>query len=212
MKKHLFTLIEMLVVIAIIGILASLLMPSLHKALDLSRSVSCQNNLKNLYIMSNSYASDYDNQLAPVYIVTSYGERVFSQFMTMYTDNPAPLSYWSESQLKPYLEKSVFSCSSIKDFFLSEYGMNFESMLENSDWSGRLLGIKLTKLKYPTKTRYLTDAYNDEIFGSQRIVWYGVSNSTTVNFRHNDYTNLLLMDGHVNSYDRFSFDANTVSY
>jgi len=42
--KTAFTLIEMLVVIAIISILASLLMPSLDNAIKMGRSAVCSNN------------------------------------------------------------------------------------------------------------------------------------------------------------------------
>lgn len=53
-----FTLIEMLVVVAIIGILASMMMPSLHNAIDSARSMSCQNNLKQIYLADGLYMQD----------------------------------------------------------------------------------------------------------------------------------------------------------
>ncbi len=55
-----FTLIEMLIVIAIIGILAALLMPSLQKALETSRRTTCTNNLRQNITAQTLYVQDHD--------------------------------------------------------------------------------------------------------------------------------------------------------
>ena len=56
MKK--FSLIELLIVIAIIGILVSILMPSLGRARESARNVLCMNNLKQMYTGFHVYARD----------------------------------------------------------------------------------------------------------------------------------------------------------
>jgi prepilin-type N-terminal cleavage/methylation domain-containing protein len=58
-----FTLIEMLVVIAIIAILAAMLMPSLMKARQRALQTACTNNLKNIGIAALMYSEVYNGQL-----------------------------------------------------------------------------------------------------------------------------------------------------
>ncbi len=54
-----FTLVEMLVVIAIIGVLAALLIPAIQAARESARRTTCQNNLKQIAFSVQQYHSQY---------------------------------------------------------------------------------------------------------------------------------------------------------
>lgn len=57
-KNKGFTLIELLVCITIIAILAAMLLPSLSKAKETAKRISCENNLKQLSLSTFMYADD----------------------------------------------------------------------------------------------------------------------------------------------------------
>jgi prepilin-type N-terminal cleavage/methylation domain-containing protein len=62
MKKA-FTLIKLLVVIAIIAILAAILFPVFAQANEASNKTSCLANVKQMGLATNIHSNDYDDQV-----------------------------------------------------------------------------------------------------------------------------------------------------
>lgn len=72
-KREGFTLIEMLVVMAIITILAALIFPVFASVKEKNRQTKCMNNLKQLGIAFELYCQDYDSDyVAPCFLGRLY--------------------------------------------------------------------------------------------------------------------------------------------
>jgi prepilin-type N-terminal cleavage/methylation domain-containing protein len=94
-----FTLIEMLVVIAIIGILAALLLPALSSAREKARRTSCLNNLNQFSKGLEQYCSDFGGYF-PCY--PGWGIDPSLQTLGGSTPNYAGVTYSTYINNKPY--------------------------------------------------------------------------------------------------------------
>ena len=129
-----FTLIELLIVIAIIAILAALLLPALNKARAKAQSQGCMSNLKNIGTGVNLYVSDY-NDWIPCARTSGGNSKIRPQnLMRIYIG----FAVW-ECPLRPY--ETLFQ-PSLK-------GKTYKNM--TIGWE-MMMGIKINSTKdYPMK-------------------------------------------------------------
>ena len=157
-----FTLIELLIVIAIIAILASMLLPALNQARARGQSTSCVNQLKQAGLMMNFYCDDNNDYYPKVHASTarldngsvksnlSYAAMLVigkytgdKQYNALYTFNayrklhcPSIPVYWTEEN----------TSSSQKSKFMYEvYGMN--CYLSSGYWVDRVNDVDGTDWK-----------------------------------------------------------------
>lgn len=92
--RHGFTLIEILVVIAVIAIVASLLLPAMSLARNHARSAACMSNLRQVGMGLMAYADDHLGQVAPT-----------KTFGGAWGDTSARPLHWHEL-IRPYVDGS----------------------------------------------------------------------------------------------------------
>ena len=91
--RHKFTLIELLIVIAIIAILASILLPALNQARSKAIEIKCLSNMKQTSRYAMMYASEHRDFLFPADCqIVQYGNTSVGQYMWSWHAAHGPIS------------------------------------------------------------------------------------------------------------------------
>jgi prepilin-type N-terminal cleavage/methylation domain-containing protein len=217
-----FTLIEILVVIALISLLAAILFPVFSQVKEKGRQASCMSNLRQIGVAISLYASDYDG-LYP------FGVSAYDKYHISPARDPRfdTMSLLSEITFPYTKNKEIWRCSSdtgmLKDEWVSATIPNTKGV------SPSLFGVYGNSYEYNTNLALKHKLYGASLYagkeekGSSEIVvaydasWRWHSGFTSLKSAFDEYgynlfdrvfVNALFEDGHVK---RQSDVANTRS-
>ena len=223
-KRRNFSLIELLVVMAIIAILSALLFPALGKVRDKAKGIGCVNNLKQICLAQASYSDDYGEWIVPGSVKPTWNGYIWYELLSGYygTTSGYSVKYYGIDKTD-----GTFVCPSEPVqfghlpplFAFTHYGMNFwlsGCAGTGTNWNCRYR--KLSCLTRPSEAMLVGDSYN--------ISGYGMTTRSGLAWRHGapeprptsetllpvvpgckGKSNQLHMDGHVADISLVDFTA-----
>jgi prepilin-type processing-associated H-X9-DG protein len=193
-------------VIAIIGILAAIIIPTVGKVRESARSAQCKSNLRQIAMAAQMWSADNKGMIVPCRdtkeSALGYGGR-WPALLAKYLGRQA------DTELKNYKEFSIASCPS--QSIIWGYGFNYISL---SPWiSGNdFHRVPLQLVTQPSRVIMFTDLTVLDSSGADKwnahVRWPNYSaekwNATppapgTIAFRHRNTCNVVWLDAHVSS-------------
>lgn len=179
-SKH-FTLIELLIVIAIIAILMAMLLPALQKSREMGNRVACMNNMRQIAGGVCMYVNDKNGFLPQCY---------------------APGERWQD-QLQPYVDVRKLPCATYSSHGYALDNISYAANVELGFFNGgvwKQAARKLTGIGMPSKVGFLVDR-GGTLPDDVDIYFYfkmgdPLSPKYCAGFHDNGF-NCLFVDGHV---------------
>lgn len=207
-ENCLFTLVELLIVISIIAILASLLLPALKSAKGKADEIKCANNMKQQYLGLMDYVNDFNGWLPPTRVDTASEHYYFwgnyindnylkqtALFRCMNKTNPSLMRFWSGGEWGSGISTKAYN----------SYGYNLrpsDNYFPGTWLCSVAMPYSLNRFSSPSATMIISEP---ETVADSQEDWYvynsipgSETNNHTMGFYHNGgkNTNVLYVDGH----------------
>lgn len=199
-----FTMVEVLVVMAIVILLATLLLPVGKKMIELSKSTQCISNLKSLYMASMTYAQDHNMEI-PCSYVNPYNGHCWYQALAgdpktgqpTLTNGYLPLEYGVRPNVlscpgNPAIRPSPNGTIGRGSFGWTNYAINDYLYYTTGPWLPKRLSAT------ESSQIFLMDSFNG-IDGTTFAVIKGNPPWADLHAVHGDRINVVFLDGHVES-------------
>ncbi len=219
-----FTLIELLIVIAIIGMLVSLLLPSLSEARNKTKDAVCMSNLRQVGIGMTTFTLDNDGNL-PAHKInnsTSWMELIDVDVTDAYLcPRVTKWVYNNGNEFKPNISTSWFrvhrGAYGYNAFWLglSSYAAGFQSQPMARNYT------KVIDCYNPSEVIMAADSSPMDGGAWSSTLWYkwrkrtvGVNNEgvKAVHGSKQENSNIVFIDGHVRPYKAYDINYNDSLY
>lgn len=180
-----FTLVELLLVIAIIAILASMLFPALVKAKKMTYRTSCMNKLKQIATATISYA-DEQNGTFPVYwdSLSGYLKIPESYTTAISNDEQTIQAFKKKLEILHCPEDTVFGYVEYDYWYCTSYAKNYHLAQDP-------LAPRIGRVKNPSGIIWTIDSTRKSFSNSTTLCPFTVGGN-----RHFNGWNASFVDGH----------------
>lgn len=207
-----FTLIELLIVIAILAILCAMLLPALNAARDKGYAAKCMGNLKQQSVAFLQYTGDMEEWMPVSSSDATYGVHYYWRYaIAPYLGIKMDKEKVSDNNLKLCGKTPVFWCEKtipdgeVRDWDVLSYGLAASDLWQVSGWGknpDQRKRLNCIKGKSPSQTVVSADTSDAVELGSdiQSIAWEPTARDMRLEWvgnRHTNGVNLNWADGHV---------------